>query len=305
MISIFLGTTEEVNSNMLGIPPPGVTNGVKWPIGSLGSFSLNGNHEMYSCGIAYFDTLLPALGVVNPVTGKPQGQLTSYFVLENAYWRVIALDTGYNTYSYVLQSSDNPQPKPVIDWLINEVKISDPTDHRGIIFLSHHQYYSAFNQKGYPATPNQIAQLIPPQRKVLWLWGHEHRVSFYNLTSGHGLDNLMAYGRCVGFSGFPVTRSDIPPNAAQFGLFAYDNRVYEVDNGILPVPIGYNGFTRLNFSSNTLSIEYRSLALGSNGKLSSESELVAVDTWSVDSNGDVLLNQLSILDPNITIVTHY
>jgi len=290
---------------MLGIPPPGVTNGVTWPIGSLGSFSLNGNHEMYSCGTAYFDTLLPQLGVINPSTGKPQGQMTSYFMLENAYWRVIALDTGYNTYSFIFQSGDNPQPQPVIDWLINEVKISDPTDTRGIIFLSHHQYYSAFNQKGYPATPTQIAQLVPPNRKVLWLWGHEHRVSFYNLTTGHGLTNLPAFGRCVGFSGFPVTRSDIPANAAQFGLFAYDNRVYEVDYGILPIPIGYNGFTRLNFSSNSLSIEYRSLTLGPNGQLSSESELLAVDEWGVDTNGDVLFNGLEIYNKNITIVTHY
>jgi len=296
----FLGTASEINSNMFGIPPLGVTNGVKWPMGSIGSFSLNGNHEMYSLGYGYFDTLLPKFGIHN------EGQTASYFSLENAYWRIIALDTGYNTYNWLFQSNQNKQPQQVMDWLVNEVKISDPTDKRGIIFISHHQYYSAFNEKGYPDTPTQIASVIPPYKKVLWLWGHEHRLSFYNLTSGYGLSNLTAYGRCVGFGGFPVTRSDIPSNAAQYDLFAYDNRVYTTDEGILPIPIGFNGFTRLNFSSNTLNIEYRSLRLDSSGQsLSPESELLAVDSWSVDDNGDVILTDLTFYNHNLTFVYNY
>ncbi|HTY59811.1 MAG TPA: metallophosphoesterase, partial [Bacteroidota bacterium] len=50
------------------------------------SFALNGNHEMYSGGEGYFEHVLPALA-----------QETSYFCLENRFWRIIGLDTGYNT----------------------------------------------------------------------------------------------------------------------------------------------------------------------------------------------------------------
>ena len=41
----------------------------------------------------YFDHLLPKLGV----RGSPGGQRASYFCLENDHWRVVALDTAYNS----------------------------------------------------------------------------------------------------------------------------------------------------------------------------------------------------------------
>lgn len=70
-----------------------------WPYGSIGSFAMMGNHEMYSSGEAYFATLLPYMGFYGdqtlekvPVT---QVQQASYFCLENDHWRIIALDTGY------------------------------------------------------------------------------------------------------------------------------------------------------------------------------------------------------------------
>ena len=48
------------------------------------SFALNGNHEMFSGGHAYFETVLPALG-----------QKASYFGLKNAYWQILAFDSAY------------------------------------------------------------------------------------------------------------------------------------------------------------------------------------------------------------------
>jgi hypothetical protein len=61
----FVGTTEEVASNCLGQAPANTLHGVQWPGGSLGSFALNGNHEMYSRGFGYFDTWLPKLGCIH------------------------------------------------------------------------------------------------------------------------------------------------------------------------------------------------------------------------------------------------
>jgi hypothetical protein len=69
---------------------------VTWPIGQKGSFGLNGNHEMYANGVAYFDMFLPRLGLRTGPCGM-SGQQTSFFCLENDYWRIIAVDTGYNS----------------------------------------------------------------------------------------------------------------------------------------------------------------------------------------------------------------
>jgi hypothetical protein len=55
---------------------------------------------MYARGYAYFDRMLPRLG---PITnGKTHGQKASYFCLENQHWRIIALDTGYDSIGWPL-----------------------------------------------------------------------------------------------------------------------------------------------------------------------------------------------------------
>jgi len=42
-----------------------------------------------------FDVFLPGLGLRTP--GGMTGQQTSFFCLQNHYWRMIAIDTGYNS----------------------------------------------------------------------------------------------------------------------------------------------------------------------------------------------------------------
>jgi hypothetical protein len=59
----YVGSPHEVDENFLGIKNP--RNSYEpclWPNGSHGSFALNGNHEMYARGLAYFDRILPTLG---------------------------------------------------------------------------------------------------------------------------------------------------------------------------------------------------------------------------------------------------
>ena len=90
----YVGDPAEVGANFLGIPNPRYQFApCKWPLGSEGAFALNGNHEMYALGYGYFDHILPKLGV----SGSPRGQRASYFCLENDHWRIIALDTSYNS----------------------------------------------------------------------------------------------------------------------------------------------------------------------------------------------------------------
>jgi hypothetical protein len=74
----YVGDNPELEENCLGKPGPKF-KGVKWEPGSKGSFALNGNHEMYACGTAYFDDFLPTLGLVDAATGQPDGQQASFF----------------------------------------------------------------------------------------------------------------------------------------------------------------------------------------------------------------------------------
>ena len=77
---------------------------------------------MYALGYGYFDHILPKLGV----RGSPRGQRASYFCLENDHWRIIALDTSYNSVGapiveHFLQP-DCALPTQLIEWLRTVVK---------------------------------------------------------------------------------------------------------------------------------------------------------------------------------------
>lgn len=324
----YVGTPNEIKTNCLGEKALFGKKGVLFRGGSLGTFAYQGNHEMYSRGYGYFDHWLPAIGIKDKSTGKPRGQKTSYSALDNKYWRVIGLDTGYKSYSPLLDNEDNRQPQAVIDWLVNVVKINDPNDKRGIILLSHHQYRSAFESNYYP-TPEQLSKLIPNNRTVLWLWGHEHRVAWYDLGKGGEVD-LNVYGRCIGVGGFPVERAEIPGNARATGLLAYDNRKYDTELGIPIVKIGYNGFTTLKFIGRNVTLEYRSLikegeeADGTSSIRSStegnvgdrgigwgnarprfdKSSILVREVFSVDDNGSVKLLSFKPLEPKLTTISH-
>jgi hypothetical protein len=68
----YVGDQVEVDENFLGIrkPPANPVDPLCWPKGSQGTFALNGNHEMYARGYAYFDRMLPTLGPI--VNGTAQ-----------------------------------------------------------------------------------------------------------------------------------------------------------------------------------------------------------------------------------------
>jgi hypothetical protein len=89
----YVGLENEVEQNCLGANA-GSYQGVPWKWGSKGSFALNGNHEMYSGGNGYYNDFLPKLGIP---TSQDKQQLASYFCLETPVWRILAIDTGYNS----------------------------------------------------------------------------------------------------------------------------------------------------------------------------------------------------------------
>ncbi|RYF83811.1 MAG: metallophosphoesterase, partial [Chitinophagaceae bacterium] len=170
------------------------------PYGSQGSFALLGNHEMYSSGRSYFTQLLPYMG--NYVPSHDKDQQASFFCLENDCWRIIGLDTGYYSLKGWLGIKGNNKldlHDTQKEWLRNTVRLSD--DNRGLIFLSHHQCFSAFEDE-FPKPAEFIASLLPAHKNVIWLWGHEHWFSVYGANKL--ANGATMYARCVGNSGMPV-----------------------------------------------------------------------------------------------------
>ena len=274
----YVGGAAEVNENVLGIRNP-INNyaPVTWPVGKIGSFALNGNHEMYANGTAYFEMILPNVGLRQDAY-KMQGQQTSFFCLQNQYWRVIAIDTGYNSVGFPVLNQVpimNNLPfirgncklhKKLIHWLQSTVRAQD--DNRGLVLLAHHQYYSGFEQR-YCKPAQQLWQ-AGVQRHAVWFWGHEHRLVGYDLF---GPDDLKVYGRCIGHGGMPI---DIrSPKKGKPEPKFYDNRVNtEISDG--KEKFGMNGHVNLEFNGPTLKATYVDVHAA---------ELLR-EEWQVDASGN-------------------
>ncbi len=287
----YVGDREEVNENCLGKAEPyEPIQPVRWPHGSMGSFAMNGNHEMYANGNEYFELFLPTLGIPRSDEGRRYGQKASFFCLQNKFWRIIGLDTGYNSLGFpilehipVLRNIPGIGPScklpgPLIEWLRDQVQPSE--DNRGIVLLTHHQYFSAF-EEGYPLPARQLAEFI--KRPILWFWGHEHRLAIYGKFGTSG--GIQAYGRCVGHGGFPVNRGR-PITNPEPPLVLYDDRKYKTVEG---TELGFNGFVNLTFQENRLSIDYRDL----------RNQTLLEENWHVE---DGMLRGISIknIDPGLT-----
>lgn len=238
----YVGEPAEVEENCLGKDSP-LYKGVTWPKGSKGSFALNGNHEMYSGGHGYFEVLLPTLGI--PTTQDHQ-QLRSYFCLETPGWRVLALDTGYNSDTLFGNCRLDDH---LIEWLkgvVNPAANKKPT-----VLLSHHQWFSSFNDGDYDTPANQIAEFFKNQ-EIVWLWGHEHRLSLYNKYSGD--NGLTVYARCIGHGGMPVETGDPLDTSHQVEYYDGDRkRTQTLGDGTV---VGLNGYVQMVIQNTALTLEY-------------------------------------------------
>jgi hypothetical protein len=164
----YSGTESEIKSRFLDLWPkvPGAINR-----------GLNGNHEMYTGGKAYFDIALKAFD-----------QPASYFALQNDHFLVACLDTAYDEHDL-----HGDQAK----WLTDLVAAAGD---RKLVLFSHHQPYSLMDVQG-PKLVEKLKNLLESKRIHAWYWGHEHHCVIYDAHPEWGLR-----GRCIGHSGFPEFR---------------------------------------------------------------------------------------------------
>jgi hypothetical protein len=283
----FIGDKAEIDTNFLGRPSHRYRTGyqtVRWPLGSRGTFALNGNHEMYANGNGYFNHLLPALGLAVG-RGKQAGQGCSFFAIEMDRWIVVAVDTGYNSRGLPFVSQLDPSgigwvrrlqdrmkpscclPDALVSWLRDDVRprIGTGAAAKGVVLMSHHQYFSAFPEEFAFELPAQQIQAALGIASAIWFWGHEHRFAGYDFGGPGG---LQVHGRCLGHGGMPVSTAKAvperpPPGSAPTGARApalrfFDNRAYQTnEDGSV---FGWNGYMKLKVTGDVVTARYYDIA---------------------------------------------
>jgi hypothetical protein len=168
-----------------------------WPVRAgerdVGSWSLNGNHDMYSGGHGYFGHLLR-----DPRFAAQQQ--SSYFSLENDHWQILGLDTGY-----LDADLDGSQAA----WVKNRLQGSPAK----ALLLSHHQLLSSYNTGVGAKLEARLAEAFAVRPADAWFWGHEHRCALYQ-PAQHA-----RYPRCIGHGGIPAFVSapnDPLPDGVQY-----------------------------------------------------------------------------------------
>jgi calcineurin-like phosphoesterase family protein len=159
-----------------------------WPVKineaeQIGSWNLNGNHDMYSGGHAYYDVALADPRFARWQSDGHAG--SSFFTLINDDWKIIGLDTSWED-----GGLQEPQPQ----WLRDELR---DAGRRKTLLLSHHQLFSAY-ESGASSLIEKVSPVLAECPVTAWFWGHEHRsMTFEN-------NARVGFGCCLGDGGVPV-----------------------------------------------------------------------------------------------------
>lgn len=155
------------------------------------SFALNGNHEMYSGGKAYFNTMLNAFG-----------QKASYFGLRNKNWQILAFDSAYADHRLLPPAEATgslSRLRSQWDWLVDKMR----APALSTILLSHHQPVSAFAQENGEAvnlrSDFETFANAAGQPVFGWFFGHEHRCTVYDDQ------DVPYFARLIGHGSIPHT----------------------------------------------------------------------------------------------------
>jgi predicted phosphodiesterase len=205
-----------------------------WPVkkkdaAKIKSWALNGNHDMYSGGQGFFNVLL-----ADPRFKAQNG--SSFFLIENDYWRIAGLDTAYDPPD-VRGNKGNLYGNQG-RWL--KEQFSRKPKKRTML-LTHHQPFSAWEGE----SPKLVKALMPvfDLGKIdVWFWGHEHRCAVYEENE------YVKHSSLLGHGGVPVSLGR--EGNQKKAKFSYEDRGPHV-----------SGFRQLGFAvadldKNTCSVTY-------------------------------------------------
>ncbi len=142
--------------------------------------ALNANHEMYSGGRAYRDTVR-----------RKFGQKSSVFSLANDDWLLIGMDTALEDHSL------NDEQAAWVEALV------DGAGGRRVVLFSHHQPFSRLDKQG-PKLIEKLRPVLEGRKIFAWYWGHEHHCVLYERHPKWGF-----WGRCIGHGGIPEFRHEL------------------------------------------------------------------------------------------------
>ncbi len=205
----YVGEADEYQDRMLKL----------WPVkaaekSKIGSWSLNGNHDMYSGGHGYFDTLLAEprfLAWHRDESGKP----SSFFLIEDANWQIFGLDTSWNLPSLGSAVFGAPTLEDYggMNGILTPEQVAWMKTVRntakGCVLLTHHQASSSrTNEKQHSDEAIAALKKAGLYAKIdAWIWGHEHRGVVFKPKGSRvdpRLKDAPALCACIGHSGVPV-----------------------------------------------------------------------------------------------------
>lgn len=200
-----------------------------WPVRPgeaerFGSWCLNGNHDMYSGGYAYFDHLLK-----DPRFARQQQ--SSVFAIESDHWQLLGLDSAY-TEAELHGDQTN--------W-IRRMREAAPA--KKAFLLSHHQPFSHWEPDSVRLS-EQVEPILKAGLITGWFWGHEHRCAIYEPR------NNIRYPRLAGDGGVPVWAASEPTPAG----VRYEHR--ESFTAFLDEQFARFGFVQLDLDGPRIDVTY-------------------------------------------------
>ncbi len=222
-----------------------------WPVddGSVvPSWSLNGNHDMYSGGHGYFKTLL--------ADERFRGQQgSSNFLLRNNYWQLVGLDSAH-------QAADDPSLSAGQQNWLRQIVNGDGALPRQTVLLSHHQAFTAFGDTTVSGKlAADVTSALDGTHVAAWIWGHEHRCTVYETdVSATDYAGVARYTATVGHGGVPqILRIDgRPTTTVNEGLLSVDRGGWQFDGRytVDEDTWGLGGYAVLSFDRQRLEVSF-------------------------------------------------
>jgi Calcineurin-like phosphoesterase len=209
----YSGMDQEVRDHILDL----------WPVkqeekDSTASWCLNGNHDMYSGGRGYFDTLLgdPRFWRQRAANGAP----TSWLSLQSKRWNLVGLDTAWNDhlpFEWRLGHLYGGQAEHV-------AKRAADSD-RKLMLLSHHQLFTVDDDDRVGEhIREELGPTLEEHGVDVWFWGHEHDCLAYHPHQG------VEAAYAIGHGAVPELAAQPPAEEQPFVKWRFDEHT-ENDDG--------------------------------------------------------------------------